>query len=226
MTFEYQVVRSRRRSLELRVYPDHRVEVRAPLRCPQRDILAFVEERHDWVRKRLAAFPLRPVRTAEERFGQGSVHPYLGESLQLQLQAGRGPARHDADSLTLKVARPHDPQLVERALDGWYRRQAQSLFAERLEQMFPPFAERGHALPSLRLRKMRSRWGSLSRQTGMTLNTELIKTPLSCIDYVVVHELCHLEYMNHGPRFKALMTRMMPDWPTRRRQLNALDWES
>lgn len=220
MSFEYQLIRSRRRTLELRVYPDHRIEVRAPMRCSMRDINEFVNERRDWVEKRLNGFVAPVQQSTEERFSHGSEHYYLGNSFRLLLSTGRSKARFSDDALTLYVTDSADPSKVEKALDTWYRRQAQQYFSERLDALFPAFAARGFTVPPLTLRKMRSRWGSLSQRTGMTLNTELIKTPPHCIDYVVVHELCHLEHMNHGPGFKGLMTKMMPDWTQRKKELN------
>lgn len=67
---------------------------------------------------------------------------------------------------------------------------------------------------------MKSRWGSLSSRGYINLNLELIKTPLPCIEYVVLHELCHLEHMNHGPGFRRLLSQCLPDWQQRRQQLN------
>lgn len=67
-------------------------------------------------------------------------------------------------------------------------------------------------LPQLRVRKMRSRWGSCSRAAVVTLNLELIRMPLECIvDYVITHELCHLAEFNHSPRFYELQARFVPD---------------
>ena len=80
----------------------------------------------------------------------------------------------------------------------------------------------GLPAPQLRVRKMRSRWGSCSRSAVITLNLELIRMPLPCIDYVITHELCHLVEFNHGPRFYALQARFIPDWKERKRLLETL----
>lgn len=224
MTVEYHLVRSRRRSLELRVYPDQRIEVRAPLRCPQRDIDAFIAQRQTWLQKRLQQFAALPP---AQKPGDGVRVYLLGEALTLEVLAGRKAAHRDGDVLRLYCTAPDQPDSVERALQRWLRSHAQTLFAQRLQHLFEPFRQRGHALlPELRIRSMRSRWGSLSRHSGMTLNLALMHSPLECIDYVIVHELCHLEHMNHGPRFKQLMTKMMPDWQQRRRRLNGTAWSS
>jgi predicted metal-dependent hydrolase len=217
----YQIIRSRRRTLELRVYPDRRVEVRAPLRMAQTEIQSFVDQRQDWLTKRLATFADAPsVLPPSQRFACGSEHPYLGRRIRLILRKGRGRASFDGDALTLSVVDVSRAEVVEKALLRWYRLEAQREFNQRLLQWFEHFSKRGHKMPALQIRAMRSRWGSLSLRSGMTLNLELIKTPPECIDYVVLHELCHLEHMNHGPHFKALMSEYMADWPARKQQLN------
>ena len=222
MAIPYQLIRSRRRSLELRVYPDHRIEVRAPMRCPQREIDAFINEREAWLQKRLLQFsgapPAQPVQ-------DGARVYLLGEALTLVVRPGRKPVQRDGDQLIVHCLAPDDPESLKRALQRGLRAIAEPYFIERLQHWFEPFRQRGHQrIPALQLRTMRSRWGSLSLKTGMTLNLSLIHSPPECIDYVIVHELCHLEQMNHGPRFKALMTQMLPDWSLRRRHLIDTAW--
>lgn len=224
---EYQIVRSRRRSLELRVYPDRRIEVRAPQRCPVRDIYAFVAQRRDWLTQKLESFAQMPLEPeAAQRFADGSEHPFLGQRIRLVLSQGRGTAALKEGVLMLSVQNPADPASVERALQRWYRQQALEDFSERVQRLFQVFAQgslfaQGHyRLPEMCVRNMRSRWGSLSVKSGMTLNLELIKTEPDSIDYVVLHELCHLVHRNHGAGFKALMSELMPDWPARRQRLN------
>lgn len=220
MSIDYQLVRSRRRSLELRVYPDRRIEVRAPLRCSQRDIDLFVRSRQQWIEKKLLALPPGQATPAAMRYAHGSTHYLHGEPVTLALRAGRGRALLDNGVLHLAVTDPEDAANVERVLYRWYREQAHTDFTARLQRLFPPFAARGHRLPALTLRRMRSRWGSLSSRSGMSLNVELVRHHPDHIDYVVVHELCHLEHMDHGDGFKALLTHLMPDWRERRRALN------
>ena len=103
---------------------------------------------------------------------------------------------------------------------AFWRGLARTRFQESIERQFPWFAERGHRMPVLRVKKMRSRWGSLSRRGYINLSLALMQYPPAVIDYVVMHELCHLEYMHHGPAFHALMDRRMPDWPARKRRLD------
>lgn len=217
MPLDYQLIRSRRRSLELRVYPDRRLEVRAPLRTRQRDIDAFVAGRRDWIERKLATMP--PPSPPPD-FGAGSRHLFLGERRPLQLESGRHRVRFDDGLIHVRTADIHCPDGVARALERGYREAAKGHFEALIDRHFPWFDERGHRRPTLRVKKMKTRWGSLSQRGYINLNLQLIKTPPACVEYVVVHELCHLEEANHGPRFHALMDRHLPDWRERRRRLN------
>ena len=107
-------------------------------------------------------------------------------------------------------------------LDTWYREQARRHFNTEIDRQFPFFADRGHARPLLRVKRMKSRWGSLSSRGYINLNLALIQLPRPCLEYVVTHELCHLEHMNHGPGFQRLMDQRLPDWRARKALLNRL----
>ena len=122
--------------------------------------------------------------------------------------------------------------------DRGLRAEAAALFAAVVNERFAPFAARGHLPPRLTVRLMRTRWGSLStRRMGrirrwfgerpteparMTLNLVLVRAPRECLEYVVVHELCHLEHHGHGPGFYSLMAELMPDWRERKQRLIAV----
>src|SRR5690606_33060547 len=108
---DYRLVRSRRRSLELRIYPDRRIEVRAPLRCPQRDIDMFVSSRKNWIEKKLQVLPEYQGTPAAKRYVDGSTHYFFGEPLTLALRAGRGKALLNDGVLQLAVSDPEDAEM-------------------------------------------------------------------------------------------------------------------
>lgn len=212
-----QVIRSRRRSMELRLYPDRRIEIRAPLHSSEQALRAFVDSKQHWLQRRLAALPAAAVAPG---YAAGERHLYLGERYPLAFCSGPTAVAIEQQQLVVSAPRLPDSEQVAAALTSWYRQQAKHCFAALIDQHFPFFAARGHSRPQLRIRAMRSRWGSLSSRGNINLNLHLIRTPLPCIEYVVVHELCHLEQMNHGLAFRALMSERLADWQNRKQQLN------
>lgn len=115
---------------------------------------------------------------------------------------------------------PSDDELELDALCG-------DVFARALARMHPPFLGLGVPMPALRLRRMKTLWGSCLPGKGIiTLNKRLISAPAACLDYVVTHELCHLIHPNHSKQFYALLTQMMPDWRARKATLDRFGTQS
>ncbi|MCK5875115.1 MAG: M48 family metallopeptidase [Alcanivoracaceae bacterium] len=217
---DYTIIRSRRRSLELRLYPDRRIEVRVPMRTSEHDISSFIASKSGWLQRRLSALPESAEKPAL-KFCHGEGHLFLGERYPLSLNIARRSMTVLSDGcIEMLLPVPDDEQRVALQLSRWYRAQAETLYNRIIDQHFGFFAERGHTRPSLRIRSMKSRWGSLSSRGYINLNAELIKTPLRSIEYVVIHELCHLEHMNHGPGFRRLLSQRLPDWEQRKHELN------
>lgn len=215
---EYELVRSRRRSLEVRVFTDGRVQVRAPLRLASHHIAAFVDERREWIERQRHQVASRP----RQRWRHGDPCMHLGHPHRLQVNASatdRPWVSAEPGRIRVAVPRPDDEHQVRDAIHEWWRGEARTFFRDSIERQFSWFANQGHRRPTLRVKKMRSRWGSLSPRGYINLNLLLMTFPPAAIDYVVMHELCHLEHMNHGPGFHALMDRRMPDWRERKKLL-------
>jgi len=154
---------------------------------------------------------------------QGEEHLYLGGSYPLVIltDSNRKPKVMFSDqSLHISTARS-DADTIKSALGAWYRQQALIIFAERMQvvaQKAPWVANREVLL---KIRSMRRTWGNCSSKGTIKLNTHLIKTPLSMIDAVIAHELCHLEEMNHSKAFYTLLEGLNPDWQQDRLMLRS-----
>lgn len=220
----FRFVRSARRTLAIYVNRDGSVLVRAPQRAPFAEVCVFLMERWEWLQHHRGRF-LREPPPRTLRFCDGEPILHLGEELLLRVQdAPRTRALRVGDELHLAVP-PHaeeDNSGVVAAVEAWQRREALRLFPARLAHCHGLMSELNLPAPQLRVRKMRSRWGSCSRAAIITLNLELIRTPLECIDYVITHELCHLVEFNHSPRFYDLQARFIPDWKERKRRLELI----
>jgi len=116
---------------------------------------------------------------------------------------------------------PSKSAVVQQQLDAWYKAKAHQVFTEQLQQCLKRVAVIGiETTPPLHIRTMQKRWGSCSTNGGITLNLKLIQARKALIDYVIVHELCHLQEHNHSRAYYQLLDRVMPDWQVRRAELN------
>jgi predicted metal-dependent hydrolase len=209
-----RVLRARRRTYALRVTADGALELRIPLRLPARLLPDILHRHRRWIAGQLE-------RRAGQRalvpdFSHGSPQRYLGRSYPLQLAAGRAHVQLLDERLQVSVPMPEHAPAVTRALDGWYRRQAQALLPGRLAALAASLPWRaGRALPPPRVVRLRARWGSCAADGRITLNLGLVLLEQPLIDYVLLHELCHLREMNHGPRFYALLRAALPDYRER-----------
>lgn len=218
-TIHYEVrFLASRQTLAIEVHPDSRVLVRAPLGCPEALIAERVQKRAGWIGRQLAEFERYRPRTPARQFINGESHLYLGRQYRLKLTLG------DAASVKLQrgqllVCLPgdSDPARVKPLLHRWYLDRARAVFGEVLSTSLLHFKSLDH--PRLIVRAMHSRWGSLSRAGTMTLNVNLVRAPRPCIEYVVIHELCHAKFRDHDARFFKLLGQVMPEWEQRKQRL-------
>ena len=212
-----------RQRLSITVHPDCSVTALTPAGSPPERVLACLHRRRAWIvkqRRRFEAFQPLPK---DKRFVSGETHLYLGRQYRLKVQGAPSvEVKLAGRFLQVFVPEPEEPGHVREALNVWYRAQAVRIYRERMEWCLKSAPSLKGPAPTLRIRCMTRRWGSCSRNGTITLSTELIKTPLHCIEYVVMHELCHLRVHDHGPAFFRLLGRCMPDWEERKARLDAV----
>lgn len=220
-----QVRYDRFRTLRLSVRPEGTVLVRAPRRISQARIRAHVESKAGWIMRHLERFrALREAAPQPLAYLSGETHTYLGRGYVLEArQAERNAVRLEEDSLVVTTVFPPSPDKVKKLLDAWYLKQARELFLRLLRQMQPMVGAHDVPRPAvLKIRAMTTRWGTCSRSGTITLNRHLMRAPLECVEYVVVHELCHLRHHGHDARFYGLLEAIMPDWKARRKRLRVV----
>ncbi len=176
------------------------VEVVLPRRAPEREAAAAIRELAPWIERRVAE--LERARAAIA--ARGNSVPYLGAALNLVVQPGRTRAHRRGSELLVP-----DGAAQPAALERFYRRAAQAEIGPRLDRAC---AEVGSSYSRLQIRGQRTRWASCSRTGAMSFNWRLLLGPEPVLDYVVWHEVCHLEVMDHSPRFWALLGERCPDY--------------
>lgn len=219
---DFTLVRSDRRSLGVQVMRNGTVVVRAPHNVPHSTIEHFLKEKEDWIvrhQRRLRALPRRVL-----EYCDGARHDWLGVERVLRVKRGRRPsARLSERTIHVAVPDPLNARQVEKALCAFYKHCAPKIFEVRTRNLFSPFAEKGYVFPTIRTRWMKSNFGSMSRKGVMTLNLTLLRKPVVLIDYVILHELCHLVHMNHSREFYQLLGRLLPNWRSHKATLHSVN---
>ncbi len=197
---EYRIRRSpRARRVRVTVDPDGSVTVTLPRKAPERAAAEAVQELAPWIARRRRVL----ARAAEEVARPAGTVPYLGATLALRPQPGRERVHRRGDVLLVPDG---DPRA---ALERFYRRAARAEIGARLDAAT---ARAGTGYTGLTIRGQRTRWASCSSEGVMSFNWRLLLAPVEILDYVVEHEVCHLEVMDHSPRFWALLESRVPAW--------------
>lgn len=201
---DYVVRRSgRARRVSVKVHPDAAVEVVLPQRAPERAAAAAVVELRPWIERRLAEVAAARAIVAQ----RAGTLPYLGQRLQVVSEPSRRIVHRRGDRLLVPAS---DPQP---AIERFYRRAAREEIEPRLDAAT---AAVGARYAGLSIRGQRSRWASCSARGAMSFNWRLLLAPEPVLEYVVWHEVCHLEIRDHSPRFWALLTGRLPGWREQR----------
>ncbi|HKP89622.1 MAG TPA: SprT family zinc-dependent metalloprotease [Thermoleophilaceae bacterium] len=195
------------------------VRVIVPERMPLREVAPFVARKQRWIERTLRRYRLAEAESPRVELTDGGAVPYLGAELALRVRVEPGRVRsHVArrgDQLRVAVGEPGE-DAVREALERWYRRQARTEIAPRLDEAA---ARAGTSYTGLSIRNQRTRWASCSSRGAMSFNWRLLLGPPEILDYVVEHEVAHLEVLGHSRRFWALVARRSPDYKRHERWL-------
>lgn len=211
---QMQIIRTRRKTLALVVLPGGDLLVRAPLHLPMTRIEAFVHQHSAWVEKARARAASQPDLPGSQGFIEGELFPYLGQQYPLRLTSALRPALAFTGGEFCLAA---SAQLRAAALfQRWYRAQAQAELRQRVEALALPH---GLQYSKVRISSARTHWGSCSAKGTLSFTWRLLQAPPEIIEYVIIHELCHLREHNHSAQFWALVGTRLPDFAVRRKWL-------
>lgn len=207
----------------IKVHPDCRVEVMAPLTASDDSILDAVKKRGRWIYQQVRNFREQQKYVSPRQYISGESHFYLGKQYLLKVHVSQDTS--EATKLSrgkLEVfVKEKSPERVRELLSDWYKQRAKDVFTKRLDAVLEQalwVKER----PPLRILTMKTQWGSCSPAGRLTLNPHLVKAPRECIDYVILHELCHIAEHNHSKKFYRLMQQVMPGWENTKIKLDGM----
>lgn len=219
----------------IKVHDDGRVVAHAPVSADLVAIRTAMQKRAGWVWRQLSAFRQYQHDIQPRQYISGESHFYLGRRYLLKVECSDSGVTHAGGAQGVKLTRgrfevylnnsdkidnrAENKIAVKKQLERWYQTKAGDVFQRRLQALLPQISWVERA-PELRWQKMRKQWGSCSADNMLMLNTHLVKAPRDCIDYVILHELCHIRERNHGASFYQLLKTIMPDWEARKAYLD------
>lgn len=209
-TIDFELTFSNRKSLGITVTPEMEVVVKAPVDTALDKIKEKLRNKAPWIIKQQSFFLSFHPKSTPKSFVSGESHLYLGRQYRLKVSDGQ------TDEVKLKgrfieVTRSSDGK-TEELLKKWYLKHAREKFYQYAEPWIERFKHYQVEPASIVLLEMPTRWGSCTPKGKIILNPELIKAPKGCIEYVIVHELCHLVHHDHTHRFFDLQAKEMPEW--------------
>lgn len=211
-SIEYKLSFADRKTLGIKVLPDGLVSVVAPIDSSLIDINKKVKLKANWILKQQAFFCSYKPNTPTRQFLNGETHLYLGKQYQLQIIEDTVNEIKIYRGAMIIKSKKTNPEYLEKQLNEWYKEKAILHFEELLNSSLEKFYKFKIEKPILEIRLMQKRWGSCTKSGKIILNTELIKAPKGSIEYVIIHELCHLIHHNHNKDFYNLQNTLSPDW--------------
>lgn len=201
--------------VQIKVYPNTEVVVKANENVSTEQIHQAILKRARWIYQSLQEFKTHQELKTTKHYRSGEMMFYLGRRYVLKLLESNELPSVKLMRGQLQVFIPSIEQTcsgqIKTLTQEWYRTQAQRVFSDRLKALTPN-ADWVKEIPPLKILAMQKQWGSCSVKGTIILNPHLIKASKQCIDYVILHELCHIAEHNHSERFWRLLTQVMPNW--------------
>ncbi len=219
--FVRKASRSKRYKMRITINAQGVISVFTPKLLSDIEVINLVQEKSLWILKKIKNVQENIVQIERPQYVSGELHYFLGKGYKLNI------IKHSKKDVILGndniyiYAHNVTSESIKKQLHNWYKVEALAYFQKRMLSLLEktPWVTK---LPILKVRTMKRQWGNCSIKGNITLNTHLIKASQICIDYVILHELCHIAKHNHSPAFYKLMTQVMPHWKTIKKELDAM----
>ena len=216
----FQLEYSNRKSLGITVKPDLSVLVNAPIDTSLEKVKEKLRKKAPWIIRQQSFFLYFHPKTPARKYISGETHLYLGRQYHLRI------IQNNFESVKLKgkyiEVSVNDKLSAEQLVGEWYLQNAKLKLRTIAQPLIDNFKKYNIEPSSIVLRDMPTRWGSCTPKGKIILNPELIKAPKGCIQYVIIHELCHLVHHDHTQKFIDLQTKEMHDWEKWKMKLEKL----
>lgn len=219
---EYDLQRKDVKNINLRIKADRTIFLSANPRVSEEVIEEFIKSKSEYILKALDHYEeLAKYAPKPKQYVDGETFRMLGHDRRLKIIDGKkNKVEYDESYITLIVKKPNDFTQKKKLMDKWLTSICKDTIQSLCDAIYPKFQKYGVAYPTIRYRNMVSRWGSCQpKRCVLTFNYALVEAPISCIEYVVVHEFTHFLHPNHSKKFYQQLAMFMPDWEERKKIL-------
>ena len=215
---EFAVIKSKRKSLSIAIQPDGNLLVKAPFFMPDDEVVKWVKTKTGWIVRQHAKILEQQQQNPPKQFVTGEKFLYLGQEylLEVRVSEGRAGMVGIVDDKMILFTRTADSAAVQKILNDWYDKQAKAVISKRVRYYA---SQMGETYGKITIKNQKKRWGSCSSARNLNFNRRLIMAPQGVLDYVVVHELCHLRQMNHSNAFWQEVELVLPDYKIHKKWL-------
>lgn len=208
----FSIEEKKRKSIAVEVHPDTSVQIKAPFDCSIDDIKKIVSKRSRWIITQQKFFEQFLPETPKREYVIGETHKYLGRKYILKIEKSDENKVNIKGSFIVVKTQNDSSENIKHLLTEWYYKRASKIFEKVYDEAFKKINSFKIQKPELQIKRMKNRWGSYTGSCKIVINPELIKASSGCIEYVFIHELCHIIERNHSKKFYTLLEKISPDW--------------
>jgi predicted metal-dependent hydrolase len=217
--YNYTLIAQKRKTISLSIYPDKRIFLKYPFGCDLAKIYDFVVQKTEWIKKRLVSIDLFNFNFKVQTYLSGSEFIYLGKKFSFEIVESKvDNILVKGDIIEISTKKSVQDQIHnQKILQKWLKINANQVFLSRYKFLCEQFILPNQSIPELKIKNFKRRWGSYSKkptlnQHMVTLNFKLIYKDLDCLDYVIIHEICHITHFDHSKNFYKLLSQRLPNW--------------
>lgn len=224
-TISFNLVYKKRKTMGIYVDLYGNVEVRVPKDTTEKNVFQFLEDKWDWVLKNSNEMREKTGEQKSKSYEHGENFLYLGDAYPIHIFANieieQDYVEFSEDVLNIYV-KQHEDERIKQALKRFYYQQCKSLVEKRIQINQKNFKAKPR---SIRISDNKSNWGTCDAKMQLTFNWKLAMAPLDVIDYVVVHEMCHMVHLNHDRSFWRLVGKILPNYEEMQNWLALSSWK-
>ncbi|EKD65070.1 MAG: zinc metalloprotease [uncultured bacterium] len=209
-SYEYYLVEQDRKTVALTVQPSLNIILKCPIEYETEKIERFLKRKWLWLEKQVQYFKKYKKKIEKKEYISGESFLYLGRQYKLLVKQSRKEEVKLEKGRILLFTTKSISVSNKKLLDQWFEERTKKVFESRLKEMMEKFDY--DFVPKLMIRKMSKRWGSCLSSKKIALNPFLIRASKDCIDYIIIHELCHIRYKNHDKNFFKFQESIIPNW--------------